>query len=94
MRETRDARKSKLCEIKAVDVYDVKIALRVLYRREYDLRDSFQERINPESRKLPAGAHNATGCFAREHDNSAVSLRNENPRAPDEMETGRNIECS
>lgn len=60
----RSSRKSKLCEIKAVCIYDGKIALRVL--DEYDLQDSFQKRINPGSRELPA--HNTT--VACEHDNS------------------------
>lgn len=83
--KTESRRKSKLREIKAVYVYGGKIAPRVL--DEYDLQDSFQKHINPGSRELPA--HN--GC---EHDNSGVSLRNENLGALDEMETGRNIECS
>lgn len=65
----RSSRKSKLCEIKAVSIYDGKIALRVL--DEYDLQDSFQKRINPGSRELPA--HNTT--VACEHDNSGSEFK-------------------
>lgn len=81
----RNSRKSKLCEIKAACIYDGKIALRVL--DEYDLQDSFQKRINPGSRKLPA--HNT--IVSCEHDNSRSEFKKWKPRssrALDEMETG------
>jgi len=61
-------------------------SLRVL--DEYDLQDSFQKRINPGSRELPA--HNTT-VLPASMITPGVSLRNENlgARALDEIETGR-----
>jgi len=83
----RSSRESKLCEIKAVCIYDRKIALSLRVLDEYDLQDSFQKRINPGSRELPA--HNTTVLPASVI-TPGVSLRNETlgARALDEMETG------